>query len=173
MKNIILFMTTLFSLSSFANFDQFINIFNNTVIEDPWDEMTLDYHVFSQRDESYAEVSRTVSHIMSESYFDGLLGMKLEQVSNVDEALKYFDSKWNGFFCYRLVQDADADDGTLCTAKLKTLLEAGFDQEGVSQIYILKAEGDYYGDWETSFVIFENWNTKESLIVEFDIIHEI
>lgn len=173
MKNLVLIVVALFSLNTFASFDEFITVFDKTVIADPWDEMTLEYEIYSQKDQDYNEVSRTVSHIMSDRFFDGLLGMKLVEVSNVDEALKEFDMTWSGFFCYRLVEDVEGDDGSLCTEKLRALLEAGFNQKGVSQIYVLKAEGDYYGDWETNFVIFENWDTKESLVVEFDIIHEI
>lgn len=180
MRLITILLLTFISLNASANFDSFKNTFNKLLVDDPWSgEFTLEYSYFTQDEDGFNETAPIISHIMHEEFVEGLLSMNLVQTFDVKETLKAFgsDSKYFGsdFYCYRLVKNFDSATNAdkKCHAQLEKLLNAAFKDKGTDSVSVLKLSGDYYGDWETIYLILQNYDSNESLIVEFDILHEI
>ena len=180
MKILITTLLTLVSLNASAQFDSFKATFDSLLITDfGSDEFTLEYSSFNQDEDGYNETAPVISHILQEQFVDGLLSMDLKEAYNKEEALKLFGSGnpyfGQDYYCYRLVKDFDyGNDGEAeCAQKLNKILDAAFSDKETDAVSVLKLSGDYYGDWETIFLIIQNYDNNSSLIVEFDILHEI
>jgi hypothetical protein len=174
---LLMLLTLTFSLNSFAVFDNFKATFSELVLAEASSEFTLEYEVFSQAEYRYNETNRTIQHILAESFTDGLLEMNLKMVDSAQDILNIFgaDGSYYGsdFYCYRLVKDFDGDQTKECAAKLEKLIKAAYNSEHASNVSVLKLSGDYYGMWETIFVIVEDYKSNQTLVVEFDLVHEI
>lgn len=180
MKTIITLLMTLISFNSFAQFESFKQTFDKLILNDLGsDGFTLEYTKFNQDEDGYNETAPIISYILKEKFVDGLLEMNLKEAYNKEEALTLFGSETpyfgQDYYCYRLVANYDSGNNgdKECVNKLTAILEAAFADKDTDAVSILRLEGDYYGDWESVFLIMQNYDTNQSLIVEFDILHEI
>lgn len=180
MKTLITILITVFSVNTFAQFNNFKKTFDSLLISNSdSSEFTLEYFSFNQDEDGYNETSPIIAYILNERFTDGLTSMKLQEVFDKKEALELFGSQspyfGNDYYCYRLIDSYDygVQQQKECIQKLEKILEAAFSEKDANSVSILSLEGDYYGDWETKFLILQDFDTNSSLIIEFDILHEI
>ncbi len=76
------------------------------------------------------------------------------------------------FFCTTFEKDFEwTDDPKKCAENLSTLL--GDVPDEADTITVIEMWGNFYGVWAETVVVFQNYLTKESLVLRFDLVHEI
>lgn len=174
------FFLLIFSFHSFAGFDQFKKVYFELVYPG-YGEMRLEYKVY-EVEEPHGDVSNTVlESILSSNYTIGLDSMELEEVQTwnktTDEVVASITDKlsFGAFFCSRFQADEPYERVSKkeCKEKTQKLLSSLVETKDLGRISTLTLVGDYYGDWETIYVIAEKFRSGETLTLEFDIIHEI
>ena len=75
-------------------------------------------------------------------------------------------------FCEALVVDFwHTYDEETCKFAVQELLGDALDKADAGQIVIMS--GDYYGDWEKVLIILSDYETKETITLNFDALHEV
>ena len=83
------------------------------------------------------------------------------------------------YFCETLVPDffastdeeTEKDQTNACKESVRTMMgDALAKADAIKMVFM---EGDYYGDWEKTLVIFSDYETKETMTLVFDTMHEI
>lgn len=125
----------------------------------------------------HAEFGEVMAALMP-NYMYGLDGIEVETIDyNKDpekEVMKALldDQNWAPYFCTAFDKHGEwTDDMKLCKSKTKMLF--GKALKRADHVKIIHVWGDYYGDWSETVVVMQNFDTDESLYLQFDIQHEI
>lgn len=118
-----------------------------------------------------------LSDVMSEMAFaHGLLGLSVMPIVSKDPAAEVYNnltSHWDPYFCSVFVgydsmsPNPEAD----CLKNLKQLFGDSISQ--ADSLFIIDSYGDYYGDWREVRVVLQDMDSAKSLVLSFDIVHEI
>lgn len=168
------------SFNAIASFDEFKKVYSELVYPG-YGEMRLEYKIHKV-ETPHGDISNTVlNSILSSMYTVGLDTMKLEEVQTwnktPEQVIASITDKltFGAYFCSRFQDDEPYASVSKeeCKAKTEKLLAPLVSTKGPGKISALTLVGNYYGDWETVYVIVEKYRTGETLTVEFDIMHEI
>jgi len=76
------------------------------------------------------------------------------------------------FFCSTMEPNLDwSEDLTTCAKNLESLLGDVLSQ--TRDIKVIEMWGNYYGSWAETALVLQNFKDKQSLVISFDILHEI
>lgn len=168
------------SFNTFAGFDNFKQAYAELVYPDVYD-MRLEYKEYSTETPHGDISNQVIQDVLASNYSIGLDSMKLENIRRWNQSSEqiiqsimkkltipsFFCSRYQAGNPYRNVGRSE------CVAKTQKLLGALISEKGISRLSTLTLVGDYYGDWEAVYVIAEKFKTGETIVVEFDIVHEI
>lgn len=127
--------------------------------------------------EEYAELSDVMKDYSSE-LLTGLMGMEVRAFTgDTDKAIEKLDAKNAPYFCQTMTSE-NWNDGKKCVQDTKKLLGKllGKLLEIADKAYFIETWGDYYGDWREMVLIVQmddNDSPAQSLVIKFDILHEI
>lgn len=82
-----------------------------------------------------------------------------------------FQGQYPPFFCNNFVDFKESDTVEKCRDLVKLLLPKTL-LDKASRVSLLVIDGNYYGNWTEVSVIVDDYDSSESLIVRFDILHE-
>lgn len=175
MKLTILVLTILFSIPSFAeltdsNFASLIQRHGTMVNNDG--ETFLNASIV--KSEEATELSDVIHKIVEESLWGlNTLNMRPFHTENTKKDLVQLLTGGDyPFFCVTFEKELEwTDDAKRCEGRLHMLL--GKAVERADKVTVIEMSGNYYGIWGMTVVVLQNFETKESLVLEFDMIHEI
>ena len=118
-----------------------------------------------------------LSDVMTKMAFaHGMLGMNLIPVLGKNRPQEVFNSltsHWDPYFCssfssYDPMSPSFDQD---CLEHLKKLFGDAIEQ--ADAVFLMDAYGDYYGDWREIRVVLQDYESAQSLVLSFDIVHDI
>lgn len=178
MKSIIT-LVFLFNFSIQANtFEATKNVFNSLLTKNDtsYGEFTLALKTLDFSNDEYIEMNKVTSSLLEDSFSEGLEEIQMnaiyeEDVESVISTLKL----GNGFYCamFAGLEDYSWDRDERCVVKTKELILGLVKDQTVDAVKFLRIAGNYYGMWETIYLIGLDHETNQAVVIELDIIHEI
>ncbi len=130
------------------------------------------------------DMSELLSQTMTENSFKGLSNLTLSEVAKYDDAsikksadkiIKAMNFEYQPYFCESIVKDFSFSDEEIaeCMAKTAGMLKTMMKDEGVQALSMIKASGNEWGMWESIYLVGRNFDSEESIVIYFDLVHEI
>ena len=123
--------------------------------------------------QGYVDMSSILGKLVANQV--GIETMELTDIDKeerLEEINKVLFSGYTPFFCWVLTPNFDVHHNTqACVADVASLLGSALYK--ADNVKILRLKGDFYGDWEEISIILSDYDTNESVVLSFDIIHEV